>query len=106
LADDYTRFINAGAEVVAIVNDSVEEAKAYFAKEQLPFPCLSDEGHTVYDRFGVESKGLSLGQRPGLFIIDKDGIVRYAHVGRQQWEIPRDREVLAACAGIPCAVAA
>ena len=38
---------------------------------------------------------VSLGQRPGLFIVDKDGIVRYAHLGWQQWEIPSVDETLA-----------
>ncbi len=38
--------------------------------------------------------GLSVGQRPGLFIVDRAGIVRYAYLGNQQWEIPPNREVL------------
>jgi deoxyinosine 3'endonuclease (endonuclease V) len=37
---------------------------------------------------------VSLGQRPGLFIIDGDGIVRYSHLGWQQWEIPSVDETL------------
>ena len=37
---------------------------------------------------------VSLGQRPGLFVIDKEGVVRYAYLGWQQWEIPSVDETL------------
>ena len=88
--------------MVAIVGDSVEAARKYFAKNRLPFPYLADPNHEIYDRYNVETKVLSLGQRPGLFILDRHGIVRYAHVGSQQWEIPANTRVLEVCRGLPC----
>jgi len=45
--------------------------------------------------YDVQSRRVSLGQRPALFVIDKEGTVRYAHLGWQQWEIPTDETVLA-----------
>ena len=48
----------------------------------------------MFDIYNVESKIASLGQRPALFVIDKQGMVRYAHVGAQQWDIPPVEEVL------------
>jgi len=105
LAEQYEEFRAAGTEVLAVVNDTVEEARGYFAEHGLPYPCVCDPGHDVYDLYGVTSKVTSLGQRPGLFIVDREGIVRFAHVGHQQWEIPEDDEVLEACRGIPCEVA-
>ncbi len=86
--------------MVAIVDDSVEAARSYFEKNRLPFPCLVDPGHEIYDRYSVETKLLSLGQRPGLFITDRDGIVRYAQVGSQQWQIPGNAQVLEVCRGL------
>jgi hypothetical protein len=38
---------------------------------------------------------ISLGLRPGLFIIDREGAVRYAYLGFQQWEIPAIDDTLA-----------
>ena len=38
---------------------------------------------------------ISLGQRPGLFVIDAEGVVRYAYLGFQQWEIPSIDDTLA-----------
>ena len=102
MGEQYQEFLAAGADVVAIVGDSVEAACNYFAKNRLPFPCLADPNHEIYDRYNVETKVLSLGQRPGLFMLDRNGIVRYAHVGSQQWEIPANTRVLEVCRGLPC----
>lgn len=106
MGEQYQEFLAAGAEVVAIVGDSVEAARSYFEKNRLPFPCLADPNHEIYDRYRVETKMLSLGQRPGLFILDRHGIVRYAHVGSQQWEIPGNAQVLEVCRGLPCTASA
>jgi hypothetical protein len=37
---------------------------------------------------------MSLGQRPALFVIDTDGVVRFDSIGGQQWEIPTNKNVL------------
>ncbi len=97
MREQYQEFLAAETEVVAIVSDSAEAARSYFEKNRLTFPCLVDPNHEVYDRYNVETRVLSLGQRPGLFIIDQDGIVRYAHIGSQQWEIPDNAQVLKVC---------
>lgn len=91
---------------MAIVRDTTENARAYFREHPIPFPCLADEGRQVYDLYGVATEALSLGQRPGLFVIDRQGTVRFAHIGRQQWDIPGNAEVLEVCGGIPCAAEA
>ncbi len=105
MADQYPEFARTGSEVLVIVNDSMENALAYLRRHTFPVPLLVDPTHKVYDVYQVESKVLSLGQRPGLFVIDLDGIVRYSHTGRQQWEIPRNADVLRVCRGIPCGAA-
>ena len=92
---DYARFQDRETEVLAVVNDSAENGRHYFAKFDVPFPGLVDEDHAVYDRYDVASKTMSLGQRPGLFIVDKEGLVRFAYVGSQQWQIPPNSRVLA-----------
>lgn len=84
------------------MHDSPEAAQGYFQRHPIPFLCLVDPERRVYDRYQVESKAVSLGQRPGLFIIDRKGMVSYAHIGWQQWEIPTNAEVLEVCRTIPC----
>ena len=106
MAEQYREFVDAGAEVVTVLSDSADRALSYFQRNRIPFPCLVDPEHRVYDLYLVESRVVSMGQRPGLFVIDAEGIVRYAHIGWQQWEIPRNAEILDVCRGIPCGVVA
>lgn len=77
-----------------IAPDTLENAKSFFQSNQLPFPGLVDNDLQVYGQFDVQSKLSSLGQRPGLFIIDKQGITRFAYLGTQMWEIPSNQIVL------------
>ena len=102
MTEQHQKFVDLGAQIIAIVHDSPEAAQDYFQRHRIPFPCLVDPGHRVYDQYQVESKVISLGQRPGLFIIDVEGVVRFAHIGWQQWEIPTNAEVLEVCRTIPC----
>ena len=102
LARQSQAFADAGVQVMVIAHDSPQKAKAYFDAHQIPFPCLIDSGHSVYDMYQVESRPESLGQRPAEFLVDRDGVVRYAHIGWQQWEIPGAREVLEICSACNC----
>ncbi len=102
MTEQHQEFLNAGAEVIALVNDTEEHALAYFKGHGIPFPCLIDPGRIVYGQYEVQSRLLSLGQRPGLYVIDREGVVRYAYLGWQQWEIPGNAEVLEACRDIRC----
>jgi peroxiredoxin Q/BCP len=94
LRDRYEEFEQRGAEVLAIAPDTTESARAYFQTHDIPFPCLADEDRTVFRQYDVKSALISLGQRPGLFVVDAEGVVRYAHLGFQQWEIPTVDETL------------
>jgi len=94
LRDDYERFTALGAEVLAISAESPARSEAYLKSHPLPFPTLVDEEHTVFDAYEVTSRMISLGQRPGLFVVDADGIVRFEEVGAQQYNIPANEKVL------------
>ncbi len=66
----------------------------------MPYAIVSDADHTVFDAYDVASRALSLGQRPALFVIDREGIVRFDAVGTQQWQIPTNQQVLAVLAAL------
>ena len=102
MTDEYSVFQDAGAEVVAVAMATQETARDYFESHGHPFACVIDPEHAVFDQYEVKSKLLSLGQRPALFVIDREGVVRYAYLGWQQWEIPPNADVLDVCRGIPC----
>ena len=94
MRDDYERFTALGAEVLAISAESPARCEAYLRSHPLPYPTLVDDEHAVFDAYDVTSRIISLGQRPGLFVIDADGIVRFEDVGAQQYNIPPDEKVL------------
>jgi peroxiredoxin len=94
LRDDIARFEAHGAQVVAIAPDSVGGVASFLTGNPCPFPILADETHRVFDAYDVGSRMLSLGQRPAVFIVGRDGIVRFDSVGSQQWQIPSNQVVL------------
>ncbi len=94
MSQDYEKFQELEAERLTIAADTMGNAKNYFERNKLSFPGLIDSDHSVYDQYDVQSKLLSIGQRPGLFIVDKDGIIQFSYVGIQQWEIPSNHDVL------------
>jgi peroxiredoxin Q/BCP len=94
LRDDYERFTGLDAEVLAISAESPQRSEAYLRSHPLPYPTLVDAEHEVFDAYDVTSRLMSLGQRPGLFVIDADGVVRFEEVGAQQYNIPPNEQVL------------
>ena len=80
--------------MVAIAPDTAAGVAKFVRDSAYPFPLLADETHTVFDAYDVASRMSSLGQRPAVFIVDRDGIVRYDAVGTQQWQIPSNDAVL------------
>ena len=94
MRDRIEEFEKRGVQILAIAPDSLEHAQSYFERNEIPFPCLADPEREVYRQYDVKSALVSLGQRPGLFIVDGEGVVRYAYLGWQQWEIPSVEETL------------
>lgn len=90
----YGDFQARNAEVIAVAPDTLDHAKTFFTRNDIPFPCLADPDRKVFRLYDVKSAMVSLGQRPGLFVIDGAGVVRYAHLGFQQWEIPSVEDTL------------
>jgi len=62
-------------EVVAIdTNDERSDAATFSLSERLPFPVVLDPRGTISDLYGVQAI-------PAMFIVGKDGIVKYAQIG-------------------------
>jgi peroxiredoxin Q/BCP len=98
LREDIERFTGAGAKVVAVAPDTAEGVARFVRDRDLPFPLLADSDHSVFDAYDVVSRMASLGQRPAVFVVDRDGIVRFDSIGTQQWQIPSNDTVLQAAA--------
>jgi len=90
--DDIGRYNNATAEVLGISVDSVFTLKKYKEEQQYNFTLLSDFNKevstaydTLYDEWILEMKGVS---KRSAFVIDKEGIVRYAEVLESANDVP------------------
>ncbi len=90
--DNIALYDNANATVYGISVDSLYALKKFKEEQNLNFELLSDFNKevstaydTIYDAFSNDMKGVS---KRSAFIIDKDGIVRYAEVLDNAGEVP------------------
>jgi thioredoxin-dependent peroxiredoxin len=90
--DNWARYQQTGAEVVAVNTDSVEKHRRFAANHKLPIRLLSDsERKTVRD---YKMTNL-FGTRRGVIVIDRDGVIRFRKVVMPIFR-PADDEVLEA----------
>ncbi len=90
--DSISFYNNLQAKVFGISVDSLFTLKQFRQEQNLNFDLLSDFNKEVsslygslYEQFGFDMKGVS---KRSAFVIDKDGIVRYAEVLENAGEIP------------------
>jgi len=90
--DDIALYNKVNATVFGISVDSLHTLKKFKEEQKLNFTLLSDfnkEASTAYDClypvFGQEMKGVS---KRAAFVIDKEGIVRYAEVLEVATDLP------------------
>jgi peroxiredoxin len=118
---------DAGGHVVAVTQGDAQQAQALCARFDVPFPCLADPQRAGYKAFELKrgnawevmgppvlapglraaSKGHfverpvgDVMQLPGTFIIDREGIVRYARYARHAADHPSVGEIVAALRGL------
>lgn len=94
LRQDHSKFIEHQTEVIVVGRDTAEAYIDYWQKNDLPFIGLPDPTLTVLRKYGQEVNIIKLGRMPAQLIIDKQGIVRYAHYGKSTQDIPENDEVL------------
>ena len=80
--------------MIAVAAESTTAVERYTKQHPMPFPIVSDADHAVFDASDVGSRAMSLGQRPAVFVIDGDGVVRFDAIGTQQWQIADNKTVL------------
>ena len=90
--DNIALYNSANAQVFGISVDSVFTLAKYKEEQHLNFPLLSDFNKTVsaaygslYDSFVFDMKGVS---KRSAFVLDKQGIVRYAEVLEAATDLP------------------
>jgi len=95
LRRDYQEFLKRDAEVIAIGPEKPEPFAEWWRSHDMPFIGLPDPDHSVSRRYGQQVKLLKLGRLPAQLVIDKRGLIRYAHYGSSMSDIPENKEILA-----------
>lgn len=92
-------FEKRGVRLLGVAVQKRSRLKAYLAGHPMPFPLLADENRDVarawgvYVPFNYESFRIA---RPATFYIDPEGVVRYVHIGKNQFDRPAPEVVLKA----------
>lgn len=95
--DRWEDYSNTGAEVVGISTDSVESHKKFAEHHELPLRLLSDASGEVAKQYGAQSLIPGKVAR-SVFVIDREGVVRYRDVRPLGLFRPKDDDVLKAIA--------
>ena len=119
---DYASFRAAGGDVALITMGTPQQANTFRQRLRLPFPVLADPDRAAYRAFGLDSGSLwqiagprvwlkgvkalfrggasqpvgDVRQMPGAFVIDREGVIRFAHYARHSADYPQHAAMLAA----------
>ena len=94
LRQDYSKFQKENTIILAVGPEDSNAFQKYWSKNKLPFIGLPDPKHTVLKLYGQEIKIFKLGRMPAMVVIDRLGIVRFAHYGHSMSDIPENKDVL------------
>jgi peroxiredoxin len=128
LRDERERFDDAGAAVTLIGLGSAEQAAAFCADRDVRFACVTSPDRSAHRAYGLrrgtfdqvagprvwlpwirnQIGGRHQGrfgqgdtaQLPGTFVVDRAGIVRFAHRGARSNDVPSNEDVLASVRAI------
>ncbi len=102
--DNITWYNHINARVFGISVDALHTLAKFKEELHLNFSLLSDFNKeasalygSLYDLFGYNMKGVS---KRSAFVIDKDGIVRYAEVLENAGEVPAFNDIQKVLAGL------
>lgn len=103
--DSLSRLNTLGAQVVAVSVDSPFSNKAFAAANNLTFPILSDYSRAAIKQYDILLKGFA--GMPGydvakrsVFVLDKNGVVKYAWVSDDPGVEPPYDEVMNALSSL------
>jgi methyl-accepting chemotaxis protein len=83
--------------VVTVVAQRSEKVRRYIEDSGLPFNILVDDTRDVVKAYGVwHQVGFDAWNiaRPALFLVDRQGIIRYSFVASSQFEFPTHDDIV------------
>ncbi len=95
LRQTYPEIQQRNTEVIVVGPENSSAFEEFWRSNELPFVGLPDPTHSVLKLYGQEVNLFKLGRMPAQVLIDKNGVVRFAHYGKSMQDIPRTDEILA-----------
>jgi peroxiredoxin len=94
LREDYQKFVDRQAAIIAVGPENPVAFAEWWRKENMPFTGIGDNEHVIANLYGQKVDPLKLGRMPALFVIDKEGKIRFRHYGNSMSDIPENDAVL------------
>ena len=94
LHQDYDKFAKKDTVIVAIGPENTNSFKTYWEENGLKFYGIPDEKHSVLNLYEQKVNIFKLGRMPAQMLVDKVGMLRYAHYGHSMKGIPENSELL------------
>lgn len=92
MRDDIANYDGLDAQILAVSVDSLFSLEKYKQEQNLNFPLLSDFNKDVSKSYGSLYEEFVLGMRGvskrSAFVIDKDGVIKYAEVLESAGDLP------------------
>ena len=104
MRDEYAAYQGFNTQVLGISVDSVFSHEAWAQHLNLPFPLLSDFNKEVAQQYAVllpNLLGLKGVANRSAFVVDKQGVVRYAWVGASPAQQPDFGKIKDVLRGLP-----
>jgi peroxiredoxin len=128
LRDQAERFREVGAAVVLVGLGRPEQARDFCQRRRVPFACVVRPDRAVHRAYGLRRGNLNqlagprvwapwlrdqvtgkhqgrfgqgdAAQLPGTFVVDTEGVIRFAHRGRRSNDNPSNDDILGALASL------
>jgi peroxiredoxin len=101
LAKNRADFDAASVKIIIAVPEDISDAAAWKVKKNVPFPVVVGKSGTAHAEVGLLRKVFGAIQQSGSILLDKDGVVRYAHVSTNPGASYNRAEVAAAITTLP-----
>ncbi len=94
LRQDYQEFVNRGAVIITVGPETAEDFTLYWISNNMPFTGIPDPKHIIANLYGQQVDIFKFGRMPAMFVIDKEGKIRFRHYGKSMSDIPLDKDIL------------
>jgi peroxiredoxin len=91
LSENHDRLQRAGITLLGAICENPVTVRLYLNSNPLPFPLLLDGSRAAAKAMGchywLTHEGFNL-SHPALFILDRNGVITFAHVGKSMSDLP------------------